>query len=168
MSEIKVVRKLFFVWNFEKEERWLNEMAMEGWTLKKVGFFKYTFEKTADEYEIRLGMIGIPNTAQLSTLKEEKVEYIGNILQWAYFRKKVADGDFELFSDLDSKIQHMKNIAYLLAVLGAVNLFYGFMLFINGSRGSIANLLAVTLLMYALGRIHGKKDELEKERDIHE
>ena len=27
MKEKKTVFKLFFVWDFEKEERWLNEMA---------------------------------------------------------------------------------------------------------------------------------------------
>ena len=30
------------------------------------------------------------------------------------------------------------------------------------------NLLCATLLMYALGRIHGKKEALEKERALHE
>ena len=30
------------------------------------------------------------------------------------------------------------------------------------------NLLCATLLMYALGRIHGKKEALEKERLLHE
>ena len=29
MREKKTVFKLFFVWDFEKEERWLNEMAQE-------------------------------------------------------------------------------------------------------------------------------------------
>lgn len=33
MREKKTVFKLFFVWDFEKEERWLNEMAQEGWVL---------------------------------------------------------------------------------------------------------------------------------------
>ena len=33
MKEKKTVFKLFFVWDFEKEERWLNEMAQEGWVL---------------------------------------------------------------------------------------------------------------------------------------
>jgi hypothetical protein len=30
------------------------------------------------------------------------------------------------------------------------------------------NLLCATLLMYGLGRIHGKKEALEKERELHE
>ena len=30
MREKKTVFKLFFVWDFEKEERWLNDIAQEG------------------------------------------------------------------------------------------------------------------------------------------
>ena len=30
MNAKKVVKKCFFVWDFEKEERWLNEMADAG------------------------------------------------------------------------------------------------------------------------------------------
>lgn len=47
MKEKKTVFKLFFVWDFEKEERWLNEMAQEGWVLDNTGFSFYTAEKKA-------------------------------------------------------------------------------------------------------------------------
>ena len=42
MKEKKTVFKLFFVWDFEKEERWLNEMAQEGWVLDTTGSVSYT------------------------------------------------------------------------------------------------------------------------------
>ena len=38
MMEKKTVFKLFFVWDFEKEERWLNEMAQDGWYWTIPGF----------------------------------------------------------------------------------------------------------------------------------
>ena len=38
MSETKKLHKVFWVWEYEKEERWLNEMAQEGWALKKASF----------------------------------------------------------------------------------------------------------------------------------
>ena len=34
----KTIRKWFMVWDFEKEEEWLNEMALSGWVLDGVGF----------------------------------------------------------------------------------------------------------------------------------
>ena len=57
MSERKKVRRVFFVWDFEKEERWLNEMALSGWLLDKIGFCSYEFIRcTPGEYTIRLEM----------------------------------------------------------------------------------------------------------------
>ena len=30
MAETRTMRKWFWVWDFEKEEEWLNEMALKG------------------------------------------------------------------------------------------------------------------------------------------
>ena len=38
----------------------------------------------------------------------------------------------------------------------------------GGSRVGVLNLLVCTVLMYGLGRIRGKKEELEKERQLRE
>ena len=43
MREHKTIRKWFWVWDFVKEEIWLNEMAQSGWILDKVSFCTYTF-----------------------------------------------------------------------------------------------------------------------------
>ena len=37
MEKNMTVRKVFMVWDFEKEEAWLNEMAQAGWALESVG-----------------------------------------------------------------------------------------------------------------------------------
>ena len=37
MNERKTVKKWMWVWDFEKEEQWLNETAMNGWALCSVG-----------------------------------------------------------------------------------------------------------------------------------
>ena len=57
MSGHKTVKKVFWVWDFEKEERWLNTMAQSGWVLEKVGFCVYHFAACAPgEYTVRLEM----------------------------------------------------------------------------------------------------------------
>lgn len=43
MSERKTIHRVFWEWDFEKEERWLNEMAMNGWALEKAYFATYIF-----------------------------------------------------------------------------------------------------------------------------
>ena len=53
--ETKKVTKWYWVWDYEKEELWLNAMAQEGWALQRVGFATYYFERTEPgEYEVRL------------------------------------------------------------------------------------------------------------------
>ena len=39
----QTIHKLFWVWDFDKEEKWLNEMAAKGLSLVSVGFCKYEF-----------------------------------------------------------------------------------------------------------------------------
>ena len=168
MRETKKIWKIFLVWNYDKEEEWLNEMAMNGWTLTAVGFCNYTFVKTEPgEYNIRMEMRPYDD-GYLEFLRENDVEFVGRILQWHYYRKKTSLGPFELYSDIESRIQHMDRIGKMLFAIGMANLLIGIANSIGPSRLGWINLLCATLLMYALGRIQGRKDELKKESILHE
>ncbi len=162
------IRKWFWVWSFEKEEDWLNEMAMNGWVLDSVSYCTYHFVRCEPgEYSVRLEMHPY-DEAYLSFMRETGAEYVGRMMMWIYFRKKTADGPFDLFSDIDSRIRHLDRIGKVLAVIGGANLLIGIANTFSPARLGWVNLLAATLLMYALGRIHGKKEALEKDRLLHE
>ena len=161
--ETKTVRKAFAVWDFDKEEEWLNSMAQEGWALTKVGFCKYVFERTEPgEYIIRLEMHDYEDD-YISFMRDTGAEYVGRVLQWLYFRKKAELGEFELFSDIDSRINHLKNVSNTLLLIGGANVIIG----LTTSFGGI-NLLCAVAAAYGLGRVHGKKEALERERRIRE
>lgn len=168
MKERKTVFKWFWVWNFEKEEKWLNEMALSGWALDGVGIgFFHFIACEPGEYTIRTELHGFDD-AYFSFLKEMGVEYVGRVFQWVYFRKKTTFGEFELFSDIDSKIKHLNRIARVIWCVGVANLVIGVINSWNPLHIGWMNLLCATLLMYALGRIQGKKEALEKDRELHE
>ena len=168
MDTRRTIRKWFWVWDFEKEEAWLNEMAMNGWALESVGFCSYSFVRCEPaEYTVRLEMHSFDEN-YIDFMKETGAEYVGRMLMWIYFRKKTADGVFDLFSDIDSKIGHLEKIAGILTVVGAANLMIGLMNTFGPARVGWVNLLCATLLMYALGRIHGKIESLKTERRLHE
>lgn len=165
MTERKTVHKWFWVWDFEKEEQWLNTMAQSGWLLDRVGCCKYEFVACEPgTYTVRLEMHD-HDEDYLRFMGETGAEYIGRMVQWIYFRKKTADGEFDIFSDIDSRISHLDKIGKRLTIVGAANLAVGLVNAFNvvAPLGWI-NLLCATLLMYALGRIHGKKESLEKDR----
>ena len=169
MAEKKVVHKWLWVWDFEKEERWLNEMAMDGWALCGVGFCKYVFERTQPgEYIIRLALHQ-HDERYIDFMHDTGAEVAGRLFAWVYFRRKSELGPFDIFSDIDSKITHLNKISRMLAVIGCANLIIGLINSFNPSvRIGWVNLLCATLLMYGLGRIHGKKEALENERALRE
>lgn len=54
----RVIHKWFWVWDFEKEEKWLNDMSTRGLQLSGVGLCKYVFEEgTPGEYSYRLELL---------------------------------------------------------------------------------------------------------------
>ena len=168
METRKTIRKWFWVWDFEKEEEWLNEMAQSGWMLEDVGFCRYTFAlQEPGEYAVRLEMHP-QDEAYLQFMEETGAEYVGRMVMWIYFRKKTADGPFDLFSDIDSRIGHLDKIGKMLAVIGAANVAIGLANTLSPARMGWINLLCAAVLSYALGRIHGKKEALERERRLHE
>lgn len=169
MSERKTVHKWLWAWEFDKEEQWLNTMAQSGWVLDGVGFCTYHFAKCEPgEYAVRLEMHD-HDSAYIGFMEEVGAEYIGRVAQWIYFRKKVQDGAFDLFSDVDSRIAHLDKIGKVLSAGGIANLVVGIANSINPMLhiGWI-NLLCATVLMYGLGRIHGKKEALEQQRMLME
>ena len=168
MAERKTVRKWFWVWEFDKEERWLNQMALSGWALVEVGFCRYVFDACEPgAYIIRLQMSpGDDN--YLDFLKDTGAEYIGRVTKWIYLRRDAALGDFQLFSDNASRLEHLGWIARMLLVIGVMNLVIGVVNSFNGTNLGAINLICATLLMYGLGRIHGKMESLEKDRELEE
>lgn len=86
MTQRKTVHKWFWVWDFEKEERWLNGMAQSGWLLDGVGFGTYHFAPCAPgEYAVRLEMHPY-DKEYIRFMQDTGAEYVGRVLQWVYFR----------------------------------------------------------------------------------
>ena len=93
---------------------------------------------------------------------------MGRVIQWHYYRKPVELGAFDLYSDIDSRVAHLDRIGKMLFWIGMANLIIGVANSLGPSRLGWINLLCATLLMYALGRIQGRKDELRKARQLYE
>jgi hypothetical protein len=123
----RTIHKFFLAWNYEKEEKWLNEMSAKGLQLVSVGYCKYVFEEGV-KYEYSYKMEYHPDSSQdkrssyIQFLEETGIEYIGSILDWVYFRKKATDGVFEIYSDIDSEIKHKKRVLSFLLTITSVEL----------------------------------------------
>lgn len=176
-------RKWFWAWDFDKEEKWLNEMSADGLALSSVGFCRYVFEPSQPgEYEFRLALLdNLPATAEsrnfLSFLTETGVEHIGSYFRWVYLRKKVSDGRFELYSDSTSKIKHLSRIQLLLGIPAIVNLALGSIILISVfHHTTYLTINPIFIVNIALGLLCGfgvlslgrKKERLVREQNIFE
>lgn len=175
----KTVYKWFWAWEFDKEEKWLNEMAAKGLTLSSMHFIKYVFEETEPgEYQVRIELLdNAPTHAESESyirfVEETGAEQVASWVNWVYFRKKTADGPFELFSDNSSRIRMLNRVISLLTTLGIMCLIAGgwnlFLYFLWGHVVSLIGLLPLAvavLLGIGLARIQKKKKLLQKEEQV--
>lgn len=177
----KVIHKWIWAWNFDKEEKWLNEMAVKGLCLSGVSLGRYEFEECLPgEYSIRLELLEHrPNHAQseryITFIEETGAQHVGSLMRWVYFKKKTADGPFDLFSDNSSRISHLNRILLILSIAFAYNLYIGYYnLYLFFSMNSNINIVGVIniflglFLLYGFYKLDRKKHKLKKEQQIFE
>ncbi|MCM3388405.1 DUF2812 domain-containing protein [Ureibacillus chungkukjangi] len=123
--------KIRFFIDYEKEEKWVNLMAVKGWNLYSFGLGYYTFEKgDPGQYIYRNEMIhnlGVKDERDeyINFLQSSGVELVKVFFNWAYFRKKASEGPFELYSDITSKLAYQKRICKLFLIAFFINVVAG-------------------------------------------
>lgn len=127
----RTIKKFFFVWDFDKEEMWLNEMVTKGLCLVSVGFCKYEFEDCVPgEYKICLQLLDkLPRHPEMQKyiefMEQTGAEHVGSFTRWIYFRRKANLGDFQLFSDNASRVKYLTTMLSFIALVIGLNLYIG-------------------------------------------
>lgn len=179
-----IIRKLFY--NYEKEEKWLNEMSAKGFALTDYTWCRYVFtDCQPGEYIYRLELLEHSPTHAVSQkyiqfMEENGVEHISSYIRWVFFRKKAADGAFDIYSDADSKIKHYRMVIKLftsiaIAAFGACvyNIYVSFLIAQRGIYpfnfvvGAIVGFLGV-YMMFVGRSFHRKIKKLKKDKEIME
>jgi hypothetical protein len=118
-------------WNYEKEEKWLNEMSAKGLALTDYCWIRYVFEETESaEYVYRIQLLEHwathPESQKyIDFIESTGAECVATYMRWVYFRKKAADGPFELYSDIPSKIRHYRLVRAFWVGLAVLEYFAG-------------------------------------------
>lgn len=184
-----VIRKAFF--DYEKEEKWLNEMSAKGLALTDYSWCRYVFEDApANEYIYRIELLENLAThpeskAYIRFLEESGIECVSYYSRWIYLRKKASEGSFDIYSDIESKIRFYKRISAFWNTLMLSELIIGLSNIIIGitdsnmqfSAGNISPLniilggliTVVGLFFFKLGiPIREKIRKLQRENAIRE
>lgn len=177
---ITTIYKLYF--DYEKEEKWLNEMSAKGLAFINYSAFTYQFEDCEPgEYIYRIELLEhvathIESRKYIEFMEQNGIEHRASYARWVYFRQKAENGAFDLFSDIDSRIKHYQRIDILWFTLTCAEFLIAIsQLSLAMSQNTIANyiiagfLFLLSFLYFSLSHTIKKKIRaLKKERKIRE
>jgi hypothetical protein len=115
----------------DAEEEWLRKMSLDGWAFKKFFLGFYTFEPCEPgEFNYQIDLLDnwkAKNNDYESFMEDAGVEVVGHWWRWVYLKKKAADGPFEMYTDVESKIAQYSRIKNFFKVFLGVELICFFM-----------------------------------------
>jgi hypothetical protein len=115
--------KFRFYYDKDAETDWLNEMSHKGYAFKNFFLGFYTFEECEPgEYIYQIDLLhnwSGDKEEFASFMEDSGVEVISQWYRWVYIRKKASEGSFELYTDIDTKIEQYSRIKrFFQAALG--------------------------------------------------
>ena len=118
----KIVRKMFFIWQLEKEKAFLEDMGLKGYKLERVSFGKYVFEEIEPKkliYQFDFRMLNKKQEAEYLSYFDEW-EFVHRFGGWYYFfiDSENKEVDYSIFSDNKSRSDMYKRILLFLLVVG--------------------------------------------------
>lgn len=145
--------KFRLYWDKDKETAWLNEMSAKGYAM--TGFFAgiFVFDKCEPGkylYQVDFGekLFRVSDDYR-QFMEETGVEIVQTWGFWVVLRKLASEGKFELYTDVDSSIEHYKKILKMFKVVTILEL----LCFFIEVWGAIQGNTAATAFMFLLGAL---------------
>lgn len=124
----------------DKETDWINKMSEEGYAM--TGFFAgfYWFEKCEPGkyvYQIDFGekLFAVSNNYR-EFMQETGIEIVQTWGYWIILRKLASEGEFQLYTDVDSSIEHYTKIRTMFKVVSIIELIGFFMELVWAMEGN--------------------------------
>lgn len=138
----------------DAETEWLNQMAADGWAMKRFFAGFYSFEKCERgeyRYQIDFGdRLFSVSSDYRELMQDAGIEIIQTWGYWVILRKRVSEGTFELYTDVASSIEHYKKIRRMFKVVTIIEMICLFIEFYCGAFGGFRVGYAFALLIGAL------------------
>ena len=121
---LKVVRKWFWAWNDDKEQQFLEDMALKGYRLVNVQIGRYTFKKGESrkvKYQLDFKGLGkISEADYLQLFEDAGWKCVHRLGAWYYFEKEYTDEepDISIFNDNRSRIDKYRRIILFMLLTG--------------------------------------------------
>lgn len=151
------MRKFKLYLDKDAETVWLNEMAAEGWAMKSFFAGLYNFEKCEKgeyTYQVDFGNKFFAVSDDYREFMEDAgVEIVQPWGFWVILRKRASEGEFTLYTDVDSSIEHYSKILRMFKAAAVVELLclfveiYGAVI---GSRWGLVFAFVIGAMLLAL------------------
>lgn len=144
--------KLYF--DKDKETRWLNDMADQGWAMNGffAGFYRFEpCEKGKYSYQIDFGneFFSVSNDYR-EFMSDSDIEIIQSWGFWVFLRKLSSEGEFQLYTDVDSQIEHYKKIRNMFKAVTVIELICLFIELFSASMTKSPLLWSFVFLILAI------------------
>ncbi|GEM_PF-1472212 len=175
-ERIKIKPTMFLVYDYDKEEEYMNSMSEKGWQLKKGGLFHHTYIQDNQLYRYKLDYNnGVhinsgENSRYLAIFAEQGWEHINSTFNgWHYFRKKydsaLPEDDYEIYTD-DNSLKEMlskwNRLARILQFVLVLSFFSQLLLYYNyRTRISLYECIMLTV---AFGLVELCAHQIKKKR----
>jgi hypothetical protein len=116
------MKKFRLYYDKDKEQDWLQKMSLDGWAFKNFFLGLYTFVPCEPgEYIYQIDLLDDKNKSKedfTAFMEDIGVEVVAQWYRWVYLRKKANDGPFEMYTDIESKInQYIRIKRFFLSLL---------------------------------------------------
>ena len=143
--------KFMMTFDKDKEAKWLTEKANEGWAMKRFFAGFYTFEeceKGKYQYQVDFcdKVLGVSKDYK-EFMADNDIEIVQQWGFWVILRKLSSQGEFQLFTDVDSQITHYTKV---LRMFQCVTVFEFLVLFYEIYAASILHSVFAWTAVFAI------------------
>lgn len=120
----KRVYRVFWAWQDREEERWLERMALAGWSLVSVRGIAYTFRRSDPQkviYRIDYQDVTDTDAEEYRQICEDSGwEWVDRSLNWLYLRRPYEPGvPLDLYTDNASRLKRYQSQLRTMAIAAA-------------------------------------------------
>lgn len=163
--------KFKLLFNKDEETVWINDLAKQGWAMKSFFLGFYSFERCQPgEYLYQIDFadkFGHLSRDYRDFMEEMGVEIVCQWGFWVILRRHAQEGSFELYTDVESTMEHYRKIRTMFKAVTLIEIICFFVQVIaafNGSVGllsvALITLALILVLMREIARINSIRDEL--------
>lgn len=143
-----------FYFDKDKETRWLNDMSDQGWAMNGffAGFYRFEpCEKGKYTYQIDFGneFFSVSDDYR-EFMSDSDIEIIQSWGFWVFLRKLSSEGEFQLYTDVDSQIEHYKKIRNMFKAVTVIELICLFIELFSASMTKSPLLWSFVFLILAI------------------